>query len=514
MSVDATRGRRGVVNRLGQRTGMRDLTYFVGRVVERTALGWLPDGQTSRAWWIHGPRRIGKSSLARALCADAAIENAVVVWTDLSSVGSDFESAMANVLREAARAGVSAPTSRSASAGLESIAKRHGRPPLLFVFDECDQLAVSMSTDEQAILRRLLETTGDLGFLFVSRMSPTLTVEEVADVRSRLLGVTQVRSLGALSQAELHDLFGRVGKDVDAVQSVLGMLGSVWDRVGGLPLCATALLQEIVCNLDSSDRMADIDEFLESCRPSLEHDLVSMWRELRPRTRVALLDEGAALEKAHQEDARADGFFTKQGAQSFIRPRWLVETGRRVASPDTVAPWSGVEGESSDALALCAILHECVFQVNRSARMRWGGEPWFEISDEWLRYYHVARSVTDCQSFASAVHHLYSALYEAGLKSSPGGEWRMPEEFRSSYVGSVGILALAYLRRFCNGQRRGAHEPGDVQHAGEQFQRLVGLERPNTPEAWSAARLALLRELEQSLRGLADAVEQTLTRRQ
>lgn len=494
-----------ILSALGQRARLRDLTYFVGRQVERNLFAWSPRGaSSSRVFWLHGPPRVGKSSLAYAVSQDVAAEGGVVAWADLIDAPGDFQGALEVVLNAVAQAGVPVPQGGLPSVRLERLVSRKDRAPLLFVIDECDRLAVQMSTDEQAFLRRLVETLDHLAFFFVSRIDPHRTVEHVVEARSRLLPITNIRYLGAMPQADVTTLFQKVARDLNF--PLFAEAGrAVWERVGGHPQCVTALAHELVARIEEPCVVENLREVIDDARETIDRQLQLLWPELRHRTRLGLLAKSSVgLGPQHEQDAIADGYFDKIPVRNYVRPTWLVAQGEKLG----VMPRAHLArlnvSDGSAALGLCHRMNDLLFEVNRTAKLRADGQPWFEATDEWLRFYVPSRAVEDQRSFSEVLEHLYKTLYKAARTESPS-DWRIPADVRSCYVNSSGVVALSELRRLFshNIDRRGsAGDYSDDPQVAKHFFRLIGKNVLSQVTEWSTARDALLRELSEALETL------------
>jgi nucleoside phosphorylase len=499
-----------ILSRLGQRARLRDLTYFVGRTVERNTFAWSPrSGSSSRVFWLHGPPRVGKSSLAHAVGQDVASEGGKVIWADLIDAPSDFQGALAVVVNAATQAGVTVPQGSTPAQRIERLVSKQDRQPLLFIIDECDRVAVQMSTDEQAFLRRLVETVDRLSFFFVSRVDPNRIVEQVVEARSRLLPIATIRYLGALSQSDVAALFRSIARNL-CCSLFEDASHVVWERVGGHPLCVMALAHDLVARIEHLHGLEDLVEAVEDARESIDPLLQLLWPELRHRTRISLLAKSPAeLGKLHEQDAMADGYFGKMPSRGYIRPTWLVAQGERLGVMPSAYPPQQHGTTAGEALGLCQRIYDLLFEINRRAKMNHGGQPWFEATDEWLRFHVASRAVVDDRSFREVLEHLYKTLYLAARTNSPS-DWRIPADVRVCYTNSVGLISLSELRNLIQSR------PDQHRHEmATYFCRIIGKDVPTQPFEWSMVRDTLLRELSEALQLLlAAAGGSVLTREQ
>src|SRR4029453_10317091 len=77
-------------------------------------------------------------------------------------------------------------------ARLESLAMYSKHTPITVVLDEFDHIAPNLTVMDQAFLRRLASENPKFGYLFITRIDPKRTVEEVEE-KSRILGICTIK---------------------------------------------------------------------------------------------------------------------------------------------------------------------------------------------------------------------------------------------------------------------------------------------------------------------------------
>jgi hypothetical protein len=495
-----------VLEQLAVRNGMQRFDYFVGRTRALNRLMGVVSQEQATAGWIHGPRRGGKSSLARKLAAEAARQGTTVIYLDASDVApTDLDALLERVFSKLPPGFLPAEPA-PVRKRFETLAGRSAEQPILLVFDEFDHIALNLGTDEQALLRRLKEEHKRFCYLFATRLKPSLIVEEVSEERSRLLGVCTPEKLAMMERRDVHDLCKRVGRDLGSA-SFERWHEWIWKAVGGLGAAVTALVHALaVEQLEGELDAARVEEVMEQRREDVDVFLSGFWRDLQPGTRELLLDEGPTASSEHKGSAKQDGFIDAAG--NVIRPTWLIEVSRRLGR---VPP--ELSGMLPNRMAKTERLHMLINVLNANVK-RLGYTQVFVLTDETLLYYPLNRPVMDEQGLRAAVDHLHKVLCEGSRNSA--GKSRIPEPLLPTFKRSDPYEELVALRNFYGhdpDHREEAERPSErYQNQGEVFRRHCGQTSPTRPEQWARVRdglvdgfVAVLEKLEKDSRGLSPA---------
>jgi hypothetical protein len=482
-----------VLERLSVRNGMQHFEYFVGRQRVFTRLAGVLSQEQSSPGWIHGPRRLGKSSLAQDLAAQARERGSATVYVDASQVpAADFAALLERVL-ERSPYKLSPTGAETAQKRFTALAARSAQQPILVVFDEFDHIAIHLGTDEQAFLRQLKEENPRFGYLFITRLSPALLVEEISQERSRLLGICNPERLSGLERREVHDLFKRISKDLGRPE-LERWHELVWKVVGGystaVMILAHALAAEALHQSLDEERGR---ELLEEKKREVQEHLTGLWRDLQPGTRALLLqNEAPRPHEPNLIELKQDGFF--ETALGVLRPTWLIEVGERLGR----IPPEPTSSTGEKRMSRVERLHQFILGLNENVK-RLGYPAVFAPTDEALRYFWLTRSVTSEEQLKSAVDHLYKVLCEGARSSSGTKEWRMPGVLLDIYRGSDGYEELITLRNFYSHDpnvRDAVDTPSSrYQNQGSVFRRHCGEENPRRPDQWNQIRDGLVNEL-------------------
>ncbi|WP_375767762.1 ATP-binding protein [Archangium gephyra] len=481
--------RKQVLEQLAVRNGMQRFNYFVGRTRALNRLMGVVSQEQTTAGWIHGPRRGGKSSLARNLASEAQQQGSTVVYLDASDlVPTDFDGLLERVLARIPpelRPSGSAPVRQR----FEMLAGRSADNSILLVFDEFDQIALNLGTDEQALLRRLKEEHKRFCYLFATRLKPSLIVEEVSDERSRLLGVCTPEKLGMMERRDVHELCKRVGRDLGSA-SFERWHEPIWRAVGGLGAAVMALTHALAVEqleVEGELDAAQVEDVLEQRREDVNGFLSGFWRDLQPGTREFLLEAGPAVSNEHRSSAKQEGFIDAAG--SVIRPAWLIEVSNRLGR---IPPEMQV-GEGPNRVAKTERLHMLMAALNSNIK-RLGYVQMFLHTDESLHYYPLNRPVRDQAGLKAAVDHLFKVLCEGARNSA--GTWRIPEPLLTEFKASAPYKELVALRHFYDhdpDQRDDAERPSErYQNQGEVFRRHCGQPNPDHSDQWERVRDGLV----------------------
>ncbi|WP_437980758.1 hypothetical protein [Sorangium sp. So ce117] len=482
-----------VLSRLSVRDRMTEFCYFVGRQQTIHSLIGCAMGPSKRsAVWIHGPRRLGKSSLAARLASIAETNGTLVVWVDAGDIASnDFEGLLDRTAARASRhieLEEESPRER-----FESLAARSSDQPVLVVFDEFDHIASNLDTPRQAFLRRLKSENDLFCYIFVTRLDPALIMEEVPDHNSRLSAICNHHRIKPIAEADVHELCRRVGNDL-RIPEATAWARLIFQAVGGYSYAVTWLVKEI--SVEAQDRALDAEavrEIVESRRREVDADLRYYWGDLRSGTRSLLLhgsaDRAGAL---YSEDARADGYLADK---QVIRPAWLVEVGKDVG----LAPRESFPTAHRAATAPVEHIQRLIHAINSHLERR-GLPPGFELPGEKLRYFLFTRADVSITVLATAVEHLCRIMID-GSRSIDGRCWRLPTALAEVLEQSESYRALLLLRGALAGSGA-APRPGPKggeEEVREVYARLSGVSSPSTREHWGAL-----------LRGLLDRIIATL----
>lgn len=474
-----------VLRLLAARQGLFDPRYFVGRAMDvgdlQGCIGCTGSG------WISGPRRIGKSTLARRI-ADLAIEEGHgTVVIDASGIsGQDFDALLTRVVEECQDRRTSGDTPMER---FESLARTARKQPLLVVLDEFDHIAVNLSGDHQAFLRRLSGDNPRFQYLFVSRADPYRVVEEVPDLRSRLLGICTICRVRPLERKDVVDLCSRVAADLE-VPGIKEQSGAIWERVGGHTVAVVTLLGAIVV-ADSEGLLAtgSAGAVADDKREHLENLVAGFWRDLSPNTRAGLLrradeelseQEKTAMKRDRVTDLRLPGVAT-----------WILAQGHILG---VVPAESSFDSGSTRRFALVERLQSLIVEVNATAR-RQNYPIAFQVTDEALRVYNLTRERPEPSVLVDAAEHLYKLLYEGGRDTKGDKPWRIPAPLLDPFRKGEGLQAIECIRHFHDHDPNARSSPrrSEVRflEVGDLYERLCRCRNPVGVQ-WIACRDRLL----------------------
>lgn len=479
-----------VLTRLGARQALTDFTYFVGR---RETLRELTGGGAGNNFWIYGARRVGKSTIARRIQRSVNDEATQSMWVDLSDVtSSHFECLIERTLRTTRFAGAGDSKARFESLARTATAER----PILVVYDEMDNIAPNLRADDQAFLRRVASENIRFNYLFISRGDPQRLVENLSDARSRLLGICNVVPVGALRERDVRELCKRVAADTRC-DSVIGIAPTIWEVVGGHTMAVMTLLHAVVARIEEGTLTpADIHEAFARKKQVLQGELRSLWYDLTPATRAALLRERpSTVLDLEDGPLLIDGYL---GSNGVIRPSWLVEVG----SAAGLVPHAAGVGSEVSGFAIAERLHSLLYAINADLQRR-RYPPGFETTSEMFRWGCLVREVRSEADVSWCVNHLAKIIYE-GARHKDGERWRLPDVIVKQLKATRGYQELVALRNFWD------HDPStgaDVekpnrkfQNEGDVYEGHCGHRSPTSVEDWTNIRDGVVRSV-------ADAVE-------
>lgn len=481
---------------LSVRSELRDHRFFVGRRRTLNRFSALADGRVVA--WLHGPRRIGKSSLAAEMARRAESRGARTSWIDASRGSGGLEPLLRSALVQ-----LGEPT------GGGSVRKRFERmadstrskSPVVIVFDEFDRVAPELDLNDQALLRSMTTDRRRVSYVFVTREDPVRYVEEVTEVSSRLLGVAIVESVGMLELADVESLFA-VWSTASGREELGGLGRRAYEMVGGFSQGLVMLGHELALTCCDDHRVPlSIDDARARCGSALMSELALFWRDLRPGTREALLSGGPA-----NPDASVDGFVR---AEEVWRPELLLEVGRR-------APDVPVQPAVANPFGRAQRLLETVAAVNSTVKLNRQVQ-WFVPTDAAYQTFVLCRECRDQEAFGAVIDVLFKLLYEGARRvdktmppESNRQRWRIPDDVRGPFTSSVGMKALTTLRKHYRHDADWNREIDNINDryadVGKAFDALCGVAAPHTPEHWRACQLNLLRELGDAVSNLLGAV--------
>lgn len=452
-------------------------------------------GFVSKSVWLWGPRRSGKSTVARRLARKSATDGLQVEICDATSV-TTFDAFMEWALMRLD--GPRSPPHRGTR--FRELGQAPG-PPVLFVVDEADHLAAELDQDAQHLLRSTVEN-GRFRYVFVTHRNPFRLVEEFSDVASRLLGVTTVQCIAQCTKSDVEEFFDGLAKSL-VMPGLERAAEFVWTQVGGHAIAVTMLAHAIVIGGSAND--PDLSEAFDDRRRELCEHLATLWRDLSPETRTLLLDPSRLDDAACRGDATNDGFVVRR---TILFPELLREVSlARPARPATGFCWD-----------LYFTLGEFVSEINLTLKSRArDGRGWFWATDEVRRGRSAIQLSRTSREFDDLVNHLSKLLYEAAREADPDARsgadpmrWRIPEPHREIYARHPGIRALRVLRNYADHDADARREPGERNEkhaeAGRVLERLCQRTRPATEADWERAHRALLVELHDALRALLESV--------
>lgn len=497
-ALDATKD---ILTRLSVRDAMRDPRYFVGREQELGLASGTYYGDQRSFVWIHGPRRIGKSSLGWQLMTKAGEAGAITSRVDALTLGGQasfrdvLDRAIAN-LGDGPRASEGTPWQR-----FERIVRR-GRRPLLFVFDEFDRIGCRLTEEEQGSLRALKQDCPSLACVFISRADPARLVEEYPAEMSRLTGVCTPIRLRPFKRSAVVDLAGVVRADLGLPNDDLEWATEVWKRVGGYPVLVMGLLHQLAIGVTHGGAGTDFVELLEDARAALLADLSSFWWDLPARTRMAIA--GRVTQTAN--DWRAAGLWDRDEP---IVPAFLADVGSQLG---VTRHRAGQDSTGEPVIGRIELLHELIAQVNDSVKLFGAAQP-FVLTTELLRYSSAVRGGDSRDGAHRFVDYMHKLVYEGARERAGDKRWRFPAELESLYKASPVIGDISNLRNFF---RHDQNRPSDAGTGNEAFveaaaifRRLCGTENPRSAEHWRRLRDSIL----EGACALLDELQVTLDRR-
>jgi len=279
-----------VFSLLSVKDGMTDQRYFVGRQQDVSSLsGCYCLDQRSFAW-VHGPRRIGKSSLAQVIMDKAEKNNTQVLWVDAIDIEPpNFTCLLERVLAFAEP--WMKPAGSTLKKRFENLVKTSNIKPILMVFDEFDRVALNLCMEEQVFFRRMAQQYRGWCCLFISRLPPQGIVEEVTDANSRLLGICNQHLVRPLERRDVKDFCRRVAEDLGQ-KDLEDLHVDIRKAVGGFPVAVAAALKSLAIAItmrENPEDELDANEIIAKSAVGVSMELEGYWSSLSPVTRSVLL---------------------------------------------------------------------------------------------------------------------------------------------------------------------------------------------------------------------------------
>jgi hypothetical protein len=487
MSAERVTAHEEVLAALAIRDAVRNPRYFVGRQEELgIAAAVYLSTQPGAFVWIHGPRRMGKTSLSFELLRLARERDALTSRVDLLTLDSDVSF---GGLLEAAMAHLSepvAPTSGDPWTRFDALVRACQRP-LLFVFDEMDRLGPRLSEEQQSKLRGLKQECPALRCVFISRIDPNRLVEDYPLVSSRLLGVCNFIHLKPLSRPAVRSLCAKVRGDLALAGDGRVWADAIWERVGGYSVSVMGLVHRmaVAAAVSGSDDPEQLERALEEGLLDQRADLEGYWWDLPARTRSALLQ----VSEQKPADWRAVGLWERDEP---VRPSCLLEVGRELGRVRRSAP---SEGSGDSALGRIELVHDLVATVSESLKLRGYRQP-FETTSELFKYARAVRGGEDREGAGRFVDYMYKLCYEAARERQADKPWRLPQALAEFYKRHRLIGDVSDLRNFFfHDQNR----PSDTERPSSTFgeaaailERRCGTSDPRTADDWRRLRDSIL----------------------
>lgn len=473
---------------LSVRDGLGDDRFFVGRAELLDHLAGCYTGQQRTCAWLYGPRRIGKTSVAKEVARRAERTGTKVLFVDAMDVRPASLEALIRRVIGSNGAGHQSGDERAKFEGLVRSHVDQGRPFLLIV-DEADGVVMNFQTNEQAFLRRLKADVSGLAYLFVSHMPPAELVEEVPEKQSRLLGVCEQRRVMPLERRDIKELATRVASTLE-IQLPQESADFVWNQAGGFPLAVTGLLKAIAIARKHATGDVDLDVLPERLAGELRVDLRDYWRSLNPGSRTASLDPSTGFK--HQADLKEDGLWSNGSSTLGTMVKSL---GERSGNADEDRPAAAAVPVNEIAFTLRPLVRE----INEALQLT-GRPNGFRLVSAADDVFRAARTPCTDDQLKLSLDYLYQVYFE-GARSTDGNPRRylLPPPLGELYAKSEVIQTISDLRCFYfhDHARATDHERPNryAEEAGAHFERLCGRRVPATDELRLQVRTRILQEL-------------------
>ncbi|MFC1844051.1 ATP-binding protein [Thermodesulfobacteriota bacterium] len=436
-----------VFSALGIKTGIADEKYFVGRKLEMANLSCCYIGENRGSAWIHGPRRIGKTSLANMIARQASSNDTLVLKADVIDINGDSGTLFDNMLiRLTKKAHKLLPIEGDTIyKNFESLARYSDKRPLLIIIDEVDKVAISMKTDEQAFLRRLVSEYDKFSYCFISQQAPESIVEEVPDINSRLLGVCVQEKIKPLQRLDVKELCKIVGSDL-RLNEFHKYHKIIWEMVGGIPIAVNSMVRTLAiqCTHNPASLEGDIEKLLEEKLSDIKIDLMGYWKSLKPGTRLVLM--GQAEEEKFESQLRDDGLYKLHGGT--IKPKFLIMVNKDSAFEIDIGASSDSE---ANTITKAENLLQLIAEINEALKIR-GFKEGFFVGTTTIKLYFLSRKPCGVNEFKDAIDYLYKVFFEGARERKPNKdrikEYRLPEPLATKYKKAKVIGDISNLRNF------------------------------------------------------------------
>jgi hypothetical protein len=475
---------REIAQSLPRREGVPNLKWWTDRKELCTALEDSVRGEQAGSTWLHGPARIGKTSIADWLEFKCGEEGwARVFRVNRGAPITCFDELVLNLYRlfglppqQDFRA------LRTHLAGLTQTT--------VVVVDEFDRLSMILSRDDQAELRALSHDHPRFCWLFITRLLPEQLCQR-HDEQSWLLGTVQQHVVGFWTQKDVDRLVHRVASQLKLDDSAQAKR-EIWAAVGGAPMLVIDLLRAWLSRLPDDDPHAALTEAVRRRRADLRTDLTGLWKQLPLSARRDL------LEASQSDDAAAYDVPDLSGAV------WLRDVGREVGlvpTPDHSAEWSTTE-------ALAQLLELLVRPLGETrAVLRQGA-----------RAFHLYETLRECRDEAH-VKRIVEVLHQMVCEGSAGDPKKLDQgplrDATEALRRSPGWEALIVLRNFYDHDAHAGHSEKGAKERDEAastvFSRLVKVRFPSEPEHYRLLQQRLLAEVHDALRAAWQVISHPAT---
>lgn len=475
--------------------------YLVGRDELLSGLQGCYAGDVRSSAWLFGPRRIGKTAIAQEVERRARTTQTTAYSVDAIDANSFDEllDRMCNKVPNGTLSGHSSPRAR-----FEALARTSERGPLLLVFDEMDEIALSMSTTEQAFLRRVKGEYPRLSYLFISGREPAQIMEEVPEISSRLLGICFPARVHPLRKHDVERLCRMVADDL-SIPAVSLDAAAIWSAVGGFTVAVRSGLKKIAIarrhdpELDNDERHARLLDIAHAH----DADLRGYWRSLRSETRAVL---AGTLDPSRCERAlREDGLYDRRGISGYEllvsrAPSWNADAAESLGATD--------RNNLDNTLELFRLAAD----INTTLRYR-GKTIAFRAGEGTFHLHRLLRFPCNQAQFVASVDYLYKVFYE-GARSVDGPHpkaWLLPSPMDKSYAASDVVQALNTLRclLFHDKTRdRDSEQPNrHYKDAGSIYLEYCGQPQPVDDAARALVRSEVVRRLVELLHQIHEQLE-------
>lgn len=415
-----------LLNALPTLTGVEDERWFVGRREDVVGLeGQFAGPEKVGSVWIHGPRRIGKTSLMQRVRRWSRVQ------THCLTPGPEWDGddLLAHV---AAEFGTDA---KSLPAVLAVLKQNH-----VLIVEEFDRLSIRLGREQQMRLRVLAHDAPRFGWLFTSRTPPSELCEKY-DEQSWLLGICTPYGLKFLEAIDVEDLvrdcWDALGwTDADAVTK------EIYTRVGGHPTAVMTLIRSLIeqrAALRPNRPLPDAADCLdERGRSATLPHLESLWTDLPRDLRRNLRDGNCTPLVREWKMVDED--------RKFAPGQWLLEVATDPARSDGQLPSEGLFGAAE---SLLDALFACNDYASRLKERRM-----FEHGDRQFKMFELARPSNTEAELVAFINRLAQYVCE-GSPEDP--ENRTTGTLRAACLAmrkEPGWRALSLTRNFHD------HEPG------------------------------------------------------